>query len=111
MASAQTIHTIHEPLLDMMHTSKELSRSLSCSKTYISALVRRLNSTKEAIVLRSLLKMLQFIYYSHQDPKNLVSEYNLIELVKEFASSEGQILVCNTAKRLLRDFENSSNFS
>ncbi len=104
----QTIHTLHKPLYDMMFKSKELSRALACSALFMAALVRRLTATTEAIVLRSLLKMLQLMHQNHPHPRQLVLDNGLYALVKDFAQSEGQVLVCQIANRLLRDFQYST---
>jgi hypothetical protein len=108
MAPIQTTHTLHKPLYDMMFKSKELSRALACSALFVSALVRRLNTTTEAIVLRSLLKMLQLMHQYHPRPRQLVLDNSLYGLVKDLAQSEGQVLVCQIANRLLRDFQYST---
>jgi hypothetical protein len=92
----------------MMSKSKELSAALSMSGVFVSSLVKRLRNTKEAIVLRSLLKMLQLSHQNHPCPRQLVLDNNLYKLVKEFAQSEGQVLVCQIANRLLADFQLST---
>ena len=71
------------------------------------AIVKRLDSS-EAIVLRSLLKMLQFIHQHHASPRQLVMDHNLYSIVRAFAKDEGQVLVNQMANRLLRDFQAST---
>lgn len=92
----------------MMFKSTELACALSCSGFYVSSLLKRLTTTKEAIVLRSLLKMLQLMHQYHPDPKQFVLDNDLYNVVKGFAQAEGQVLVCQIANRLLRDFQNST---
>lgn len=89
----------------MMLKSKELARALSGSTLYVTALIKILKTTSEAIVLRSLLKMLQLLHRYHLNPVQFVAEYDLIDLVKDFAQSEGQVLVCQIAEKLLVDFQ------
>ena len=91
----------------MMSKSRQLCRSLGCSGLFVSAVVKRL-STAEAIVLRSLLKMLQFIHQHHPFPRQLVLDHNLYSIVRKFAKEEGQVLVNQMANRLLRDFQAST---
>ena len=66
-ASSQTIHLVHKPMLDMLFVCRDLSKALGSSGPFVLALVRRLTSTKEAIVLRSLLRMLQVFIFISQD--------------------------------------------
>ena len=106
-ATTQTINTIHKPLLDMISKSRALSRALGTSGMYVSAVLKRLHSS-EAIVLRSLLKMLQFIHQHHFYPRQLVLDHNMYSIVRSFAMDEGQVLVNQMANRLLRDFQAST---
>lgn len=107
-APAQTIHTLHRPLLDMMFKSPELCKALGLSRSFASALVKRLKSTDEAIVLRSLLKMLQLMHEIHDSPKTWVETNKLEALVEEFAKSERKVLVRQLAKKLLLDFKETT---
>lgn len=107
-ASNQTLHSLHKPLLDIMSKSAELSSALSYSGIFIAALVRRLNAPQEAIVLRTLLKMLQLLHQYHASPRQLVLDHGLYDIVKEFAQSESQVLVCQIANKLLADFQLST---
>jgi hypothetical protein len=104
-AASQTIHTLHKPLLDMMFKSPELCRSLGQSSVFTNALVKRLKNTEEAIVLRSLLKMLQLMYEFHATPKEWVESNQFVKLVQEYALSERKVLVRQLAKKLLLDFQ------
>lgn len=99
------MRTLHKPLYDMMFKSADLARALACSPLFLRYLIRRLTTSTEAIVLRSLLKMLQLMHQHHPDPRRLVEESGLYALVEDFAQSEGQVLVCQIASSLLRDFE------
>lgn len=103
-AQSQTIHTLHRPLLDMMLKSPELCRALGLSPLFTTVLIERLRGTDEAIVLRSLLKMLQLMFESHHNPKEWVESNKLVELVEEFAKAERKVLVRQLAKKLLLDF-------
>lgn len=107
-ASKQTVESLHKPLLDMMSKSKELSCALGMSGVFVTSLVKRLLNTNEAIVLRSLLKMLQLIHQNHPCPRQLVLDNNLYKLVKEFAQSETKVVVQQIANRLLADFQVST---
>lgn len=110
-SSVQRIQTLHKSLLDMMQKSKELCRALSGSSQCVTALINFLKTTSEAIVLRSLLKMLQLLHHYHLNPMQFVAEYDLFNLVKDFAQSEGQVLVCQIAEKLLVDFQMSSSMA
>lgn len=92
----------------MMKKSNEFARALSMSGIYISSLVRLLNSTKEAIVLRSLLNMLLLLHKNHPRPRQLVLDNDLYNLVKRFAESEGQVLVSQLATSILVEFQTST---
>lgn len=92
----------------MMTKSKELSAALGLSGIFISALVKRLLTTAEAIILRSLLRMLQLLHQNHPCPRQFVLDNNLYNLVKEFAQSERQVVVSQIANRLLADFQIST---
>lgn len=107
-APKQTIHTLHRPLLDMMFKSPELCKALGLSRSFAVALVKRLKSTDEAIVLRSLLKMLQLMHEFHDTPKVWVETNKLEALVEEFAKSERKVLVRQLAKKLLLDFKETT---
>ncbi|CAM9558941.1 unnamed protein product [Ectocarpus fasciculatus] len=106
-ASTQTINTLHKPLLDIMTKSKKLARALAISGLYVSALVKRLVGS-EAIVLRSLLRMLQLLHLHHPFPRQFVLDHNLYAIVRSFAQDESQVLVFQMANRLLRDFQSST---
>lgn len=95
----------------MLQKSKDLARALSGSSSYVMALLKILKTTSEAIVLRSLLKMLQLLHHYHLNPLQFVAEYNLVTLVKDFAQSEGQVLVCQIAEKLLLDFQMMSSMA
>jgi len=112
-------------MADMMYTSKELSRSLGIavimlcytssldmiwlllgsSQVFVNALVKRLTTTKEAIVLLSLLRMLHLLFQNHANPKQWINDHNLYSVVREVAQAKGQVLVMSSAKILLRDFQ------
>jgi hypothetical protein len=106
-APNQTISMLHKPLLDMMTKSKALVRALSVSGLYVSALVKRLEGS-DAMVLRSLLRMLQLLHQHHPFPRQFVLDFNLFAIVRAFALDEKQVLVFQMANRLLRDFQAST---
>ena len=106
-AHSQTIHTLHRPLLDMMLKSSELCKALGKISLFTNILIKRLRYTDEAIVLRSLLKMLQLLYEFHENSKIWVESNNLIALVEEFAKTERKVLVRQLARKLLIDFTQS----
>ena len=95
----------------MMFKSPELCKALGLSRSFASALVKRLKSTDEAIVLRSLLKMLQLMHEIHDSPKTWVETNKLEALVEEFAKSERKVLVRQLAKKLLLDFKETTTRS
>lgn len=103
-AQSQTIQTLHRPLLDMMLKSPELCNALGQAPQFTHVLVKRLRGTDEAIVLRSLLKMLQLMHEAHQTPQEWVETNHLVSVVEEFAKSERKVLVRQLAKKLLLDF-------
>ena len=106
-ASPQIIRVLHEPFLDMMSKSAVLSRALSNSGLYVTSLVKRL-CTSDAIVLRSLLKMVQLLHQYHPNPRQFVLDNDLYNVAKRFAQSEVQVLVHQIANRLLTEFQNST---
>lgn len=106
-ASPQIIRVLHKPFLDMMVKSSILSKALSNSGLYVTSLVKRL-CTSDAIVLRSLLKMVQLLHQYHPNPRQFVLDNDLYNVAKGFAQSEGQVLVHQIANRLLIDFQNST---
>ena len=91
----------------MMSKSTVLCKALSSSGLYVTSLVKRL-STSDAIVLRSLLKMVQLLHTCHPNPRQFVLDNNLYNVAKTYAQSEGQVLVHQVANRLLVDFQNST---
>ena len=94
-----------------MLKSSELARELGCSAIYLTAFVKRLKDTKEAIVLRSLLKMLQLMHTTNPQPRYFVQSnglYEIVTQVNEFAQLEGQVVVCQIANQLLSEFEATS---
>ena len=107
--SAQTINTVHKPMVDMMLKSKELCRALGQSSVFTSALVKRLKSSSDAIVLRSLLKELQLLFQFHLAQKHWVETNDLIAVVQELSQSDKKVLVKQLAKKLLLDFKDSCN--
>ena len=98
---------MHNPWLDMMTKSTSFSRALGQSGLFISALLKHLK-VSEAIVLCSLLKMLQLLHQFHTSPRQLVLDHDLYRLVKEIAQQERQVLVSQVANRLLVDFQDST---
>ena len=102
------LHTIHKPLLDMIVKSKEVATALSSSGVFVSAVVRRLNTTREAIVLCSLLRIVQLLHQYHPCPRQLVLDNNLYTIVRRFAQAENQVMVSQLANRLLADFQLST---
>jgi len=107
-ASMKTIHSIHKPLLDMMNKSSDLCQAFSCSGLFISSLIKRLSTANEAIVLRSLLRMLQLIHQHHPSPRQLVLDLNLYHIVLKFVQDSSQVLVYQAAVLVLKDFQNST---
>jgi hypothetical protein len=91
----------------MMNKSRALCRALGTSGLYVAAVVKRLYSS-EAIVLRSLLNMLQLLHLHHSSPRQFVLDFDLYAAVRGFAMAEGQVLVNQMANRLLKDFQNST---
>ena len=63
-----------------MTKSEEFCRSLTNSGLYVTSLVKRLNSS-DAIVLRSLLKMLQLLHTFHPNPRQFVLDNDLYNVV------------------------------
>lgn len=105
------LQNLHKPLLDMISKCAELAAALSSSTLYISSLVRKLTSTKEAIVIRSLLRILQLLHTNNPSPKDFVLNNDLLPTVRQFAQTENQVLVFQSANRLLIDFEKSLSMS
>lgn len=97
----------HKPFLDMMTNSVLLSKALANSELYVTSLVKRL-STTDAIVLRSLFKMVQLLHQWHPNPRQFVLDNDLYNVAKGFAESEGQVLLHQMAHRLLVDFQDST---
>jgi hypothetical protein len=101
---------LHKPFLDIMTKSEPLSRALTNSAVFVTALVELLRHVDaDAIVLRSLLRMLQFLHQYHPNPKQFVVDNDLYNVVKGFAQMEGQVLVYQIANKLLVDFKDSAN--
>jgi hypothetical protein len=90
-----------------MTKSKVLARALAISGLYVASLVNRLQGS-EAIVLRSLLRMLQLLHQHHPFPRQFVLDHSLYSIVRSFAQDETQVLVFQMANRLLRDFQTST---
>jgi hypothetical protein len=94
----------------MMMKSRLLCRGLSrggaqgCGG---AVMVTRLRFA-EAIVLRSLLNMLQLIHQCHATPRQLVLDHDLYCTVRTFALSETRVLVNQIALKLLGDLQAST---
>lgn len=88
--------------------SKDVATALSASGIFVSTLVRRLNTTEEAIVLCSLLRIVQLLHQYHSCPRQLVLDNNLYAIVRKFAQAENQVMVSQLANRLLADFQLST---
>eukprot|EP01035_Chromulina_nebulosa_P021002 gene21002-27215_t len=106
-SSPQTIQTVHKPWLDMMLKSPSLCRALSMSGLFVTALIKRLNQA-EAIVLCSLLKIIQLLHLCHPSSRQFVLDYDLYNIVKKFTKIESQVVVYQVANRLLADFQLST---
>lgn len=91
----------------MMVKSSALCKALGSSGLYITSLVRRLLHS-EAIVLKSLLEMLQLMHQHHPSPRQLVLDNDLYSIIRKFAEVEGQVLVFQVANKLLKDFQQST---
>ena len=79
-ATPQSIRMLHKPFLDMMTKSEEFCRALANSGLFVSSLAKRLNSS-DAIVLRSLLKMLQLLHQHHPNQRQFVLDNDLYNVV------------------------------
>ena len=90
-----------------MSKSSLLCKALACSGLFVSALIRRLKNS-EAIVLRSLLKMIQLLHQYHPCPRQLVLDHGLYSILREFAQEETQVLVYQIATRLLKEIQQST---
>ena len=99
---------IHKPVVDMMFKSKLLSRALGVQGRFISCVVTCLQTSSDAIVLRCLLKMLQFMHQYHASARQFVLDYDLYNIVKKIALEEGKVLVNQMANKLLKDFQLST---
>jgi hypothetical protein len=106
-SSTTMLQNLHKPLLDMISKSSELAAALSSSSLYITSLVRKLTSTKEAIVIRSLLRILQLLHSNNPSPRDFVLGNDLLPTVRKFAQTENQVLVFQSANRLLMDLQKS----
>lgn len=107
LTSADVFNELHKPWMDMMIKSKMLSTSLSRSDQFIQATLSKLQTVKEAIVLKSLLSMLHKMHQVHSSPGEFVRKYALLDVVNEFARAERQILVSRIANTLRKEFEES----
>jgi serine/threonine protein kinase len=107
-SSTSMLQNLHKPLLDMISKSSELAAALSSSSLYITSLVRKLTSTKEAIVIRSLLRILQLLHANNPSQRDFVLGNDLLPTVRKFAQTENQVLVFQSANRLLMDLQKSA---
>lgn len=107
MATPQAFRSIHQPLLDMMLKSESICRSLGASGLFISSLLKRLNGS-DAIILCSLLRIIQLLHNHHTSPRQFVLDNDLYNIVKRLTKSEDQVLVYQMATRLLIDFQMST---
>mmetsp|Transcript_590 Transcript_590/g.825 ORF Transcript_590/g.825 Transcript_590/m.825 type:complete len:108 (-) Transcript_590:120-443(-) len=89
----------------MMLKSDDLCTALGASKVFTLTVMKRLKSTGEAIVLRSLLKMLHLMHEFHRTPRVWQEENKLMKLVEEFKLSSKQVLVRQQANKLYSDFQ------
>jgi hypothetical protein len=106
-STTESIRPLHKPFLDMMMKSRLLCRGLSRSGQLVAGIVKRLRFA-EAIVLRSLLNMLQLIHQCHATPRQLVLDHDLYCTVRTFALSETRVLVNQIALKLLGDLQAST---
>jgi hypothetical protein len=106
-ATTESVRSMHKPLLDMMNKSRLLCRGLSKSGLFIAGIVKRLRLA-EAIVLRSLLNMLQLLHSAHPSPRQLVLDHDLYCTVRTFALAETRVLVNQIALKLLCDLQAST---
>lgn len=94
----------HKPILDIMSQSKKLASIMSGQSTLIQSLVDRLE-TSDAVVLRSVIKMMQLLLLANDHPADMIREFDLYTLMSHFAIDKMQALVHHTAVRLIEDMD------
>jgi hypothetical protein len=107
LATPQAFRSIHQPLLDMMLKSEIICRSLGASGLFISSLLRRLHGS-DAIILCSLLRIIQLLHHHHASPRQFVLDNDLYNVVKKLTKCEDQVLVYQMSTKLLIDFQIST---
>lgn len=73
----------------------------------MESLVSRLRSS-DAVVLRTLLKMLRRLHECHPNPRQLVLDFNLYQIVQGFEQLREQVLVQQYASKLLSEFQRTT---
>ena len=105
--SSQEIRTLHKPLQEMMSKSRSFCRALTVSGLFVSSVVKRLKNA-DALVLRSLLKMIQLLHQNHPNPRQFVLDNGLYNILKGYTRDESQVVVYQIAVKLIRDMQLST---
>jgi len=105
-AHATTFQSILAPLVNMADRCPPLATALATTGIFVSELVARLRSTKAAIQLKQLLRLLGCLFDHHPRPVEMVANFGLYPPVAEMATGDTRFtLVQQIAKGLLASFD------
>lgn len=95
------MRSIHKPTLDMFIKSTKLCRGLSVKDEFVRSMIAQLTEA-DAMVLYSLLKIIELLLLNNPSPNRFASEYDLFKVVNAYAQSESQVLVNEAALSILQ---------
>ena len=108
VTSTSSLRLLLRPLIDILGKSDEISRHLGASGLFIRCLLRRIEETADAFLLRYYLGLLQLLHQHHSDPRSLVLNFGVYEKLRRLAEgtkAAQQVVVYEKVKLLLRDIQ------
>eukprot|EP01027_Heterolobosea_sp_BB2_P026345 GEZU01040564.1.p1 GENE.GEZU01040564.1~~GEZU01040564.1.p1 ORF type:complete len:126 (+),score=52.41 GEZU01040564.1:91-468(+) len=94
----------------ILKSSKEVNAALGASD-FVAILVNHLKKNyPDALVRLNLLKILRLIYEFHPNPKLLITQHDLMGLVRNVVNNDKAVLVNEMASNLLNAFDANLKF-
>jgi hypothetical protein len=98
-----TFENLLDSLKKILHASSRVNEALGDSR-FVPKLVERL-SHPTPVIRVNLLRMLTSIYEHHRNPKRLVMEHNLMQVVQRMVLHDKAVLVKEIAGQLQKAFK------
>lgn len=107
---SRVLITILVPLIKLLNLATKLNDSIGRS-LFINVLVKALEenvTNQETEVRLNLLKVVSVMFKYSSDPKRFAGQMNLYGVIKKMSQSDSKVLVMETAKTILKAFDECS---